>query len=176
MSVVSTPSRLQRSIGALLGVHTGDSLGATFEFSSHAEIKKSHPDGLREMVGGGVFNLPAGAATDDTDMTRGVLLAYSDHLMGKGAALQELPPGGYCQTSNAAVGGCGESSPQEDHDVAKRAAQYFMDWLKGDWPGREKGSKPADIGGATLAGLMKFAAPTKQDQAAKIDQAIKLDQ
>ncbi|KAM0424508.1 hypothetical protein ACHAPT_010222 [Fusarium lateritium] len=70
--------RESRVVGALLGVHAGDSLGATVEFWSHAQIAHRYPRGLREIVGGGHFGWPAGQATDDTDMTRGVLLAYSD--------------------------------------------------------------------------------------------------
>jgi len=143
----ATPTRLQRSIGALLGVHAGDSLGSTFEFLTHAEIQKSHPAGLRDMVGGGAFQRPAGAATDDTDMTRGILLAYHDLLKANGS------------TTLAAAGcsaGSGGVVQEEDSDVVKLSAQYFLAWLSGDWPGRQKGRQPVDIGGATLTGLEKF--------------------
>lgn len=68
--------RRDRMAGALLGVHAGDALGATVEFSSWAEIRARYPDGLREIVGGGPFGWPPGHATDDTDLTRAVLLAY----------------------------------------------------------------------------------------------------
>ncbi|KAF4978169.1 hypothetical protein FZEAL_5414 [Fusarium zealandicum] len=71
-------ARESRVIGALLGVHSGDSLGATVEFQYHAAIARDYPSGLRDIVGGGPFSWPAGHATDDTDMTRGVLLAYRD--------------------------------------------------------------------------------------------------
>jgi len=64
--------------GALLGVHVGDSLGATFEFMTFGQIRETHPEGLREIVGGGPFDWPAGHATDDTDLTRAVVLAYLD--------------------------------------------------------------------------------------------------
>ena len=37
----------------------------------------TYPDGLRDIVGGGPFCWPAGHATDDTDLTRAVLLAYA---------------------------------------------------------------------------------------------------
>src|SRR5689334_25403398 len=67
-----------RIAGGLLGVHAGDSLGATVEFSSWAAVRASHPDGVRDIVGGGPFNWPPGHATDDTDLTRAVLLAYLD--------------------------------------------------------------------------------------------------
>ena len=69
-------TRTARVAGALLGVHAGDALGATCEFSSAAEIRARYPDGLREIVGGGPFEWPAGHATDDTDLTRAILLAY----------------------------------------------------------------------------------------------------
>jgi ADP-ribosylglycohydrolase len=65
-----------RIAGGLLGVHAGDALGAGLEFQSWAAIRERYPDGLRAIVGGGVFDWPAGHATDDTDLTRAVLLAY----------------------------------------------------------------------------------------------------
>ncbi|WP_162907832.1 ADP-ribosylglycohydrolase family protein [Allorhizocola rhizosphaerae] len=65
-----------RIAGALLGVHAGDALGATVEFSPWADIRERYPEGVREIVGGGPFLWPPGHATDDTDLTRAVLLAY----------------------------------------------------------------------------------------------------
>ncbi|KAJ4034180.1 hypothetical protein NW761_012137 [Fusarium oxysporum] len=78
--------RESRVIGALLGVHAGDSLGATLEFKTHADIAREYPLGLREIVGGGPFRWSQGHATDDTDMTRGVLLAYHDYKAGDDVA------------------------------------------------------------------------------------------
>ncbi|KAF7553484.1 hypothetical protein G7Z17_g3609 [Cylindrodendrum hubeiense] len=75
-------ARESRVIGALLGVHAGDSLGATVEFKSHRQIASRYPNGLRQIIGGGPFNWSAGHATDDTDMTRGTLLAYRDWTRG----------------------------------------------------------------------------------------------
>jgi ADP-ribosylglycohydrolase len=72
----SNSRRHDRIAGALLGVHAGDSLGATLEFMSWQAIRARYPDGLRDIVGGGPFGWPAGYATDDTDLTRAVLLAY----------------------------------------------------------------------------------------------------
>ena len=60
--------------GGLLGVHAGDSLGATVEFKAWSEIRARYPDGVREIVGGGPFNWPPGHATDDTDLTRTVTI------------------------------------------------------------------------------------------------------
>ncbi|KAF5004613.1 hypothetical protein FDECE_8888 [Fusarium decemcellulare] len=126
-------ARESRVIGALLGVHSGDSLGATVEFKSHTTIARDYPNGIRDIVGGGPFAWPAGHATDDTDMTRGVLLAYRD-----------LQPG---------------------DDVARLAGDYFIKWMRGNWPGRKPGSYPADIGGATADGLNKYKRTKDPDRA-----------
>jgi len=81
-------SRRDRVAGALLGVHTGDALGSAVEFSSWADIRDRYPDGVRDIVGGGPFAWPPGHATDDTDLTRAVLLAYltPNHDMVRAAA------------------------------------------------------------------------------------------
>jgi ribA/ribD-fused uncharacterized protein len=71
---------LDRTLGALLGVHAGDSLGASVEFMRWEAVKIQYPTGLREIIGGGPFRWKAGAATDDTDLTRAVALAYAQHL------------------------------------------------------------------------------------------------
>ncbi|KAK0736337.1 ADP-ribosylation/Crystallin J1 [Apiosordaria backusii] len=123
------PSRV---LGALLGVHAGDSLGATLEFMSWEEIQRKFPSPLRDIIGGGHFGWKAGDATDDTDLTRAVLLAY------------------YAEARQKA--GKGEG-------VVEKAAWYFVDWFEGrDWPGRVKGTKPRDIGGATAHGILTFKA------------------
>lgn len=125
------PTRLKRITGALLALHAGDSLGATLEFSSWEAIHRDHPHGIRDIVGGGPFSWAPGAATDDTDLTRAVLLAYRD------AARAASSPGG-------------------DFDVARAAGAHMLAWLRGDWPGRTLGRRPVDVGGATLHGLMRL--------------------
>jgi ADP-ribosylglycohydrolase len=116
--------RRDRIAGGLLGVHAGDALGATVEFSPWQEIRTRYPDGLREIVGGGPFRWPPGHATDDTDLTRAVLLAH-------------LHPG---------------------DDVVRTAADHMLAWSDGDWPDREPGSRPRDIGAATADGLRRYRA------------------
>jgi ADP-ribosyl-[dinitrogen reductase] hydrolase len=59
-----TVDRIERSVGALMGLAVGDAIGTTLEFVPRAEI--SQP--LTDMVGGGPFNLPPGLWTDDTSM------------------------------------------------------------------------------------------------------------
>jgi ADP-ribosylglycohydrolase len=120
----SPPDRADRIAGALLGLHAGDALGATLEFSSWSDIRAQYPDGLRDIVGGGPFGWTPGHATDDTDLTRAVLLAY----LGDAA------------------------------DVVRAAADHMLAWLDGDWPGRERGTAPRDIGGATSLGLESYRA------------------
>jgi len=89
------------------------------------------PNGLRDIIGGGHFSWPAGHATDDTDLTRAVLLAYRDVARAK--------------------------KKGKENDVVKIAAEYMLDWLDGrDWPGRVKGSRPCDVGGATVEGLERY--------------------
>ena len=120
--------RLSKIQGALLGVHAGDSLGATLEFETFQQIKKNYPDGLRDIIGGGVFGWPVGHATDDTDLTRAVLLAYHDR---KGVT--------------------------HGFDITRSVADYSLKWYDGDWPNRRKGQQPRDIGNATRIGLMKYS-------------------
>ncbi|KAH6968062.1 ADP-ribosylation/Crystallin J1 [Fusarium avenaceum] len=125
--------RESRIIGALLGVHAGDSLGATLEFAPHDLIASDYPRGLREIIGGGLLSWSAGQATDDTDMTRAVLLAYRD-----------VQPG---------------------EDIARLSADNFLKWEDGDWPGRELGSQPKDIGLAVADGLEKYRETQDPDNA-----------
>ncbi len=66
------PDLLDRAQGVMLGFAVGDALGSTLEFQPRIErIADYH----REMRGGGPFNLPVGAFTDDTAM--GFALAKS---------------------------------------------------------------------------------------------------
>ncbi|KAG7288392.1 hypothetical protein NEMBOFW57_007924 [Staphylotrichum longicolle] len=132
MSDSSAPTRQERILGALLGVHAGDSLGATVEFEAWENIQANHPHGVRDIVGGGHFGWPPGHATDDTDLTRAVLLAYRDAEQLKRA-----------QSTKTA-------------DVIRLAAQYMVDWYDGRWPGRVRGEMPRDVGGATSVGISRF--------------------
>ncbi|KAF2642917.1 hypothetical protein P280DRAFT_467045 [Massarina eburnea CBS 473.64] len=124
MTTTPTNPQLSKTLGALLGVHAGDSLGATLEFQPHHQIKATHPTGHREITGGGPFSWPAGAATDDTDLTRCVLLAY--HTRHK------------------------SSTGADNFDIATHAADWMLKWYTGDWPNRSPGIPPIDMGGATV--------------------------
>jgi ADP-ribosylglycohydrolase len=65
--------------GGLLGVHVGDSLGATTEFNSRERAAAAFPDDPAkvDIVGGGVFGWRPGDATDDSDLTKAVDDAYA---------------------------------------------------------------------------------------------------
>ena len=60
MNRINTRSRLR---GCLLGLAVGDAIGAAAEFRPRGSFPP-----LTNLVGGGVFNLPAGARTDHPSM------------------------------------------------------------------------------------------------------------
>ena len=123
------PARRSRTIGALLALHAGDALGAPLEFKPHALLRSrgSNATFPRTLTGGGFLNWAPGAATDDTDLTCAVLLAYRD------AALH------------------GEDV------VVKAAEHSLDWYRGGQWPGRKPGTLPRDVGNATKQGLTKYA-------------------
>lgn len=57
------PSRQERFRGAMLGLASGDAVGTAVEFRPPGTFSP-----VQDMVGGGPFNLPLGAWTDDTSM------------------------------------------------------------------------------------------------------------
>ena len=144
------PSSKQRLLGALLGVHAGDSFGAAHEFDSWHTIRKNFPPNghiPRAITGGGPFRWSPGHATDDTDMTRAVLLAYSDAAV-KAAADKEQH---------------GTEPADTFLSVSQTAGKHMLQWYSGPWPGRPDRSRPMDVGGATSAGLTLFARAARQD-------------
>lgn len=125
------PSRRSRTLGALLAHHAGDALGAPLEFKPHTVIRSRYPGPNatfpRTLTGGGFLSWAPGAATDDTDLTRAVLLAYRD----------------------AIING--------DDVVTKSAEHSLDWYRGHKWPGRKPGTLPRDVGNATKKGLSKFA-------------------
>jgi ADP-ribosyl-[dinitrogen reductase] hydrolase len=59
--------RVARAQGCLLGQLAGDALGSLVEFQSPDEIRRSYPDGVRELADGGIWNTIAGQPTDDSE-------------------------------------------------------------------------------------------------------------
>jgi len=72
---------LSRAQGCLLGQLIGDSLGSLVEFQTPERIRRSYPNGVRDMADGGTFNTIAGQPTDDSEMA--LLLARSLVSQGK---------------------------------------------------------------------------------------------
>lgn len=70
-------NKLDRFLGCLVGLAVGDALGTTLEFTSYSEAQ-ANP--VKNIVGGGPFNLPAGYWTDDTSMA----LCLADSIIEKG--------------------------------------------------------------------------------------------
>jgi ADP-ribosyl-[dinitrogen reductase] hydrolase len=57
-----------RAVAAFLGFAIGDALGATAEFLTPGEVRSTYGV-LQDICGGGWLQLPAGAVTDDTEMS-----------------------------------------------------------------------------------------------------------
>ncbi len=62
------PHVLARAQGCLLGQLAGDALGSLVEFESPEDIRRLHPGGVRDLVGGGPWGTIAGQPTDDSEM------------------------------------------------------------------------------------------------------------
>ncbi|MEH3039448.1 MAG: ADP-ribosylglycohydrolase family protein [Sphingomonas paucimobilis] len=69
---VGSAARLDRAIGALVGLAVGDAVGTTLEFT-----RRDQMPALTDMVGAGPFSLKPGQWTDDTAMA----LALADSLI-----------------------------------------------------------------------------------------------
>lgn len=61
--LAEAPTRLQKYLGCLVGLATGDALGTTLEFRSPGSFLP-----IDDIVGGGPFSLKPGQWTDDTSM------------------------------------------------------------------------------------------------------------
>ena len=72
---IASSGVLSRAQGCLLGQLIGDALGSLVEFQPPERIRRSYPDGVRDMADGGTFNTIAGQPTDDSEMA--LLLARS---------------------------------------------------------------------------------------------------
>lgn len=65
----------QRYEGTLLGLAAADALGGAVEFMPRTAIARAHPDGVREITGGGPHGLRPGEVTDDTAMALAIARA-----------------------------------------------------------------------------------------------------
>jgi ADP-ribosylglycohydrolase len=62
------PAMVSRAQGCLLGQLAGDALGSMVEFQSPEDIRRSYPDGIRQLADGGRWSTIAGQPTDDSEM------------------------------------------------------------------------------------------------------------
>lgn len=76
---ISIDDLKDRAKAAFLGFAIGDALGATAEFMTPSEIRAAFGV-LKDIQGGGWLHLPAGAVTDDTEMS----LCLARSLVAKG--------------------------------------------------------------------------------------------
>lgn len=65
-------TRKSKIAGAVYGFAIGDAMGATTEFMTDKQIKRTYGQ-VDDIVGGGWLNLKAGEVTDDTQMTMCVM-------------------------------------------------------------------------------------------------------
>jgi ADP-ribosyl-[dinitrogen reductase] hydrolase len=65
----------ERYEGTLLGLASADALGGAVEFMPRSAIRRDHPDGVREITGGGPHGLRVGEVTDDTAMALAIARA-----------------------------------------------------------------------------------------------------
>lgn len=70
--ITTTPQtqneRISRAQGCLIGQLAGDALGSLVEFQSSEQIRRQHPNGIREMIDGGTWHTIAGQPTDDSEL------------------------------------------------------------------------------------------------------------
>src|SRR5258708_32482880 len=68
-TIPDSPSgKITRAQGCLLGQLAGDALGSLVEFQSADEIRRTYPNGVRELADGGTWSTIAGQPTDDSEM------------------------------------------------------------------------------------------------------------
>lgn len=72
---ISKNKKLNKIKGALYGAAIGDAMGATTEFMKKEQIKKKYPNGVTDLIGGGVFDWKPGEVTDDTQMSMCIMRA-----------------------------------------------------------------------------------------------------
>lgn len=117
---------------ALLGLACGDALGSAVEFLDRGEIRRRYPEGLREIVGGGVLGLRPGETSDDTAMAVAVL--------GGLARALGRPPSGRA---------VGRLAPAEVRRAAESVGDAFADWFRG---------APQGVGATTARALSAYLA------------------
>lgn len=95
--------RLDRARGCLIGLIAGDSLGSLVEFQFPEDIRRLHPEGVRDLEDGGTFDTLAGQPTDDSEMA----LALARTLIARGTYDPEAAKGAYREWLDSGPFDCG---------------------------------------------------------------------
>lgn len=130
-----------RAAGAFLGLAVGDALGTTLEFEQRGTFAL-----IRDIVGGGPFDLPAGYWTDDTSMA----LCLADSLLENGGYDSYDVMDRYRAWRDHGY----RSSTGVCFDIGGQTSRSIDDFLTGD------GTVPADTPRSTSAGngaIMRLA-------------------
>ena len=69
---------MKKIVDGIVGFAIGDALGVPVEFKSREQLKENP---IKDMIGYGTYNMPAGTWSDDTSMT----LATIHSIIEKGA-------------------------------------------------------------------------------------------
>jgi ADP-ribosylglycohydrolase/fructose-1,6-bisphosphatase/inositol monophosphatase family enzyme len=95
--------RLDRALGCMLGLVTGDSLGSQVESRSAGDIRANYPNGVRSLAASPVLRTLAGQPTDASEL--GLALARS--LIGKARYDPEAAAGAYGRWYRSGPFDCG---------------------------------------------------------------------
>ena len=98
--------RLSRAQGCLIGQLAGDALGSLVEFQTPEEIHREYPDGIRDMVDGGIWDTIAGQPTDDSELA--LMLART--LVERGTFDREAIRDAYLFWFNSGPFDCGRTT------------------------------------------------------------------
>ena len=110
---------LDRAVGCLLGLVIGDSLGGQVEGQSAAEIVRTHPDGVRHLFDGRVWNTIAGQPTDDSELA----MALARALLGRPDYDAHLAARAYADWYQSAPFSGGQTSARAFAAAADNAGQ-----------------------------------------------------
>lgn len=98
-------NEVDRAQDCLLGQLAGDALGSLVEFQSAEQIRRTYPEGVRELADGGTFNTIAGQPTDDSEMA----LALARTIVAQGTYNAQAALVAYTDWLNSSPFDCGNT-------------------------------------------------------------------
>ena len=99
---------IDRAKGCLFGQVIGDNLGSLVEFKSERTINRLFPNGVTDLADGGVWELLAGQATDDSELA----LTLGRTLYEKGSYDREDVATAYAEWYGSGPFDCGDTTAQ----------------------------------------------------------------